>query len=263
MKALPSFDKYFHYKESVQNPADDIRFFKRVYKSFFKKEPRIFREDFCGTFYIGRHWVRQCPENRAIVIDKNKEPVEYGLRHHFADLSDSEKARLTVLNKDVLEKNLPGAELITVSNFSYFIFQQRAEMLKYFKNVRKALADPGMFIVDAVGGPDCQGLSEEKTVCGNFNYYWDQNYFNPVTNESRFYIHFKRKGEKKRERVFSYKWRLWSLPELKDILKDAGFSQVHVYWEGSDKKGGGNGIFRKVKKGDPCETWVAYLVGLP
>ena len=263
MARLAPFDKYFYYKESVQDPLGDIRFFRRVYKSFFKKEPRIFREDFCGTFYIGQHWVKRNIKNQAIVIDKNKEPMEYGRQHHLAHLSDSEKARLSILNKDVLEANLPSAELITVSNFSYFIFKQRAEMLKYFKNVRKALMPKGMFILDAVGGPDCQSLCEERTDHKDFSYYWDQDYFNPITNSAKFYIHFKRKGEKKREKVFSYDWRLWSLPELKDILNSAGFSQVYVYWEGSDKRGNGNGVFRKVKRGDLCETWIAYLVSLP
>ena len=37
MARLAPFDKYFYYKESVQDPLGDIRFFRRVYKSFFKK----------------------------------------------------------------------------------------------------------------------------------------------------------------------------------------------------------------------------------
>ena len=27
-----------------------------------------------------------------------------------------------------------------------------------------------------------------------------------------------------------YDWRHWRLADLKDVLKDAGFSTVHVFW---------------------------------
>ena len=71
----------------------------------------------------------------------------------------------------------------------------------------------------------------------------------------------KRKGEKKRERVFSYDWRMWTIPELKEIMEDAGFKKVHVYWEGSDEDGDGDGEFTRVTQGEECESWVAYVVG--
>ncbi len=260
MKNKPVFDKYFCYKKSVQSPKEDIRFFKKIYKGFFKKSARIFREDFCGTFYVGYHWVKDHPQNKAIVIDKDKQPIEYGKKHHFTKLTASEKARIHIFNKDVLNKNLPKAEIISVSNFSYFIFKQRTMMLKYFKIIKKSLFKKGLFIIDVVGGPDCQGVSEEIVEHEDFNYYWDQDSFDPINNRARFYIHFKRKGEKKHKKAFFYDWRLWSIPELKDTLKEAGFSDIYVYWEQSDKKGEGTGNFKKSLKGDICDVWIAYLV---
>ena len=133
-------------------------------------------------------------------------------------------------------------------------------MLKYFKNVRKALFPQGLFIIDAVGGPDCEGPVEETVDHGSFKYYWDQDNFDPISRTADFYIHFKKKGERKRTKVFHYSWRLWSLPELKDILLSAGFSEVHIYWEGVDSKGEGTGHFRKSRMGEPCDSWIAYLV---
>ena len=260
MKKNQEFDKYFYYKKSVQNPKQDIKFFRKTYQSFFKKQARIFREDFCGTFYVGYHWVKGHPQNKAIVIDEDRQPIEYGKKHHLSKLKSSEIARLQVLNKNVLDKNLPKAEIISVSNFSYFVFKQRDMMLKYFRNVKKSLFKKGLFIIDVVGGPDCEALSEERTEYDDFSYYWDQDSFDPISNTAHFYIHFKRKGEKKQKRAFSYYWRLWSLPELKDVLKDAGFSNVHVYWEQSDKRGEGTGVFRKSHRGEICDTWIAYLV---
>lgn len=260
MKNKPTFDKYFYYKESVQNPSGDIKFFQKVYKDIFKKSARIFREDFCGTFYIGYHWLKKHKQNKAIVIDNDREPLEYGKKHHLSQLKSAEKSRLQILNTSVSDKNLPKAEIISVSNFSYFIFKERAAMLQYFRNVKKSLLKKGLFILDVFGGPDCEARSEELTEYNDFNYYWDQDSFDPVSNTAQFYIHFKRKGEKKQQKVFSYHWRLWSIPELKDILKDAGFSKIHVYWEQSNKKGEGNGIFKKTKKGELCDTWLAYLI---
>jgi hypothetical protein len=84
--------------------------------------------------------------------------------------------------------------------------------------------------------------------------------FDPITHDAKFFIHYKRRGEKKRQRVFQYDWRMWTLPELKDVLKDAGFRHVEIHWEGTTKKGEGNGIFRQVKRAESCEAWIVYLV---
>ena len=260
MKPPKKFDKYFYYKQSVQSPEEDIRFFKKIYTRLFKRAPKIFREDFCGTFYVGYHWIKAHPQNQAIVIDSDKKPIEYGKKHHLSKLTPSQQSRLKILNKNVLDKGLPKAEIISVNNFSYFVFKQRATLLKYFKNIKKSLLEQGVFIIDIVGGPDCEGSSKEKVEHKGFNYYWEQKNFNPINNTALFYIHFKRKGEKKREKAFIYHWRLWSLPELKDILEEAGFSKVDVYWEQSDKKGEGTGVFKKSLKGSICDTWIAYIV---
>ena len=264
MKKLPAFDKYFYYKKAVQAPLEDIDFFKKTYKSIYKKKsPHLFREDFCGTFYIAYHWVKDDPKNKAIAIDKDKNPLNYGKKRHWSQLTTEEQKRLKFLNKDILESNLPKADIISVSNFSYFILKERTLMLRYFKNVRKSLTKKGLFIVDAVGGPACEDITEEENQHEDFSYYWDQDFFDPISRRARFYIHFKRKGEKKRLKQFSYEWRLWTLPELKEILKEAGFSKVYIYWEESDKKGEGTGVYKKTKKGELCETWIAYLVSVP
>lgn len=263
MKHNKKFDKYFHYKQSVQNPKEEILFFKKTYRSFFKKPPRVFREDFCGTFYIGYEWVKEHPENKAIVVDKDRQPITYGKKHHFSKLTDSQKSRLKIYNTNVLNTKIPGADIISVNNFSYFIFKQRSILLKYFKNIKKVLSKQGLFIIDVVGGSDCCDENEEQVDHKDFIYYWEQKNFDPVSHQAQFYIHFKRKREKKREKVFSYDWRMWSLPELQDILKEAGFSAIYVYWEQSDSKGEGTGVFKKSLKGEACDTWIAYLVCKP
>ena len=260
MNTKKAFDKYFYYKQSVQSPKQDIRFFQKIYKDYFKKSAHVFREDFCGTFYVGYHWVKSHPKNQAIVIDIDKKPINYGKTHHLLKLKPKEQSRLTILNKNVLSRGLPKAEIITVSNFSYYNIKERTLMLKYFKNIKKSLYKKGLFIIDVLGGPDCEGVSEEVVKHKTFTYYWDQYYFNPINNHAKFYIHFKRRGEKKQKKAFYYEWRLWSLPELRDLLQEAGFTKVDVYWEQSNKKGEGNGVFKKSTEGDLCDTWIAYIV---
>jgi hypothetical protein len=65
------------------------------------------------------------------------------------------------------------------------------------------------------------------------------------------------------KKAFTYKWRFWHLTEVMDLLRDAGFSRVDSYWEGTDEDGeSGNGIYRKSKKGENCLSWVTYVVAV-
>lgn len=260
MKVKKKFDKYFYYKQSVQSPKEDLKFFKNLYKKYFGKSPRIFREDFCGTFYLSYHWVKSHLKNRAIALDRDSQPLEYGKKHHLPLLSPSQKKRLRVLKKNILNPPLPPAEIISVTNFSYFVLKERGLLISYFKNIKKSLMKKGLFILDVLGGPGCEDIYEDKVSHEGFHYYWEQSSFNPINRQAHFHIHFQRKGEKKRKKVFSYDWRIWSLPELKEALESVGFSKVDVYWEKDNKKGQGSGIFKKTNKGDICEVWVAYLV---
>ena len=53
---------------------------------------------------------------------------------------------------------------------------------------------------------------------------------------------------------------MWSIPELRDILLEAGFVKTHVYWEGTTKDGEGDGIYTRTEKGESCPSWTAYIV---
>ena len=74
------------------------------------------------------------------------------------------------------------------------------------------------------------------------------------------HIHFKFPDGSKIKRAFTYDWRLWTLPELRELLIEAGFAKVRVYWEGDDGDGGGNGEFKEHATGEPDLAWIAYIV---
>ena len=74
------------------------------------------------------------------------------------------------------------------------------------------------------------------------------------------YIHFRFKDGSKIKKAFSYAWRLYTAPELRDMLIEAGFSKATVYWEGEDEDGEGNGEFTPDARGDADLAWIAYIV---
>jgi SAM-dependent methyltransferase len=266
-RQLLPFDKYFHYVKAVQSPSIDVRFFRQVYREERRKDPKIFTlcEDFCGTFITCCEWVKLGPNYQAHGVDLDKEPLDYGHQHYLPLLKTEQQKRVKIHRANVLDRKLPKVDIIAALNFSYFLFKERARLLEYYRSCWRRLEKDGVLVCDSFGGSVCQEANEEETEITDFKfkYFWDQKYFDPITNHALFQIHFQRRGEKKRERVFEYDWRMWTVPELKDIMLEAGFKKVHVYWEGTSKDGEGNGRFRQVQSiREECESWVAYIVAI-
>ncbi len=260
---LPDFDKYFYYQKSVQSPENDVIYLRDAYKELKGTNPTTLREDFCGTFLICCEWAKMHGDHQAIGVDLDPEPIQYGMENYLPELKDYQQDRINILQRNVLDSNLPQADIVAALNFSYSLFKTRDLLRQYFKNSYETLNKNGIFVCDIFGGSQCYEPNEEETehTDHKFSYFWDQDSWDPVTNEGMFYIHFKRKGEKKREKVFTYDWRMWSIPELREIMHEAGFSKTHVYWEGTTDDGEGDGEFKRVEHGEDCESWVAYVVG--
>ncbi len=257
--SLLNFDKYDLYRRSVQSPDTDAEFMNDVYVEVRGKKPKVLREDFCGTFLISTEWIKLGSTNKAIGVDLDPEPIDYGKQKYLSKLKPGQIQRMQILEDNVLSKKLPHADIVCALNFSYFIFKKRDELKKYFSNVLGTLNRGGIFVVDLFGGSQCQDAIEDRTPHKNFAYYWDQVGFDPVSHEALFYIHF-RVGGKKVEKVFTYDWRLWSIPEIREIMESIGFKKTHVYWEGTNKDGSGNGVFKRAEKGEACLSWIAYIV---
>ncbi len=256
------FDKYELYSEAVQSAAVDVKFYRKIYKQIRKgKKPVILREDFCGAGAISCEWVKLDKDFKSCGLDLDRAPMDYGREHYISKLNPEQQSRVVLIKKDVLTYDLPAADIAIAVNFSYFFFKKRAVLTRYFENAYASLNQHGLFVVDVFGGTQCTDAIEDKTKHKNFTYYWDQKNFDPVTNEAYFEIHFKYKN-KKYENVFNYDWRMWSIPEIKEIMLEVGFQDVKTYWEGTNLKGQGNGVFKPVEKGEVCESWIAYIVGI-
>lgn len=273
-RELPPFDKYWHYTRSVQDPQHQVAALAAIYRDARARAPegdaaapgrgeaRVLREDFCGTFANCCAWVALGTDRIAHAVDLDPEPLAYGRERLLPGLAEPDRARVHVHQRDVLEPDLPRADIICALNFSYYLLRARADLGRYFRGCRDALEAGGVLVLDVLGGPDNHDVCEEITDRPEhgFKYYWDQTSFDPITHEATFHIHFKRQGEARRERVFSYQWRLWTLPELRDLLSECGFSRVEVLWEGEGEDGEGDGVFTPAEHAEPCSCWNAYIV---
>jgi SAM-dependent methyltransferase len=250
------------YELSVQNVEHEIEFLQKTFQSLRGRTAYLLREDFCGTASASCQWVRQGSEYQAIGVDIDPAVLDWGREHRIGRLDPEDRARVELIESDVLEVETPQVDILVAFNFSYFIFNTRETMRRYFKRVYDALKDDGVFFCDMFGGPEAQEETKEKTKHKKhgFTYIWEQAEFHPVTHYMRTHIHFKFKDGSKIKNAFTYVWRLWTPPEIRELLLEAGFSKATVYWEGEDEDGEGNGEFNADARGEADLAWIAYVV---
>jgi len=254
-------DPYELYQEAVQDPEGDVVRVRRMFQRVAGRRPRTLREDFCGTAAFASAWVAAHGVNRAIGVDLDPAPLDWGRAHNVARLRPDQAARVGLVQGDVRTVRTSRVDVLVAFNFSFFLFKTRRELLAYFRHVRTQLVDDGIFVIDAYGGPESMEPRQERRRCGRFTYVWDQHRFDPITHDTTCHIHFEFRDGSRQQRAFSYHWRLWTLPELRELLADAGFSRTTVYWEGTVEGGDEpNGIFQPRAHAPEDPAWVAYIV---
>jgi SAM-dependent methyltransferase len=254
-------DKHELYEESVQNPEAEVEFIDQVWKERRGRLAHHIREDFCGTAIASVAWVKHRRTNTAVAVDIDPGVLAWGRKRLADRLDEAQRSRLTLREGDVRRVNTEPVDSVLAMNFSYYLFKTRQELRQYFARVHRALVDDGMFLLDAYGGSDAFLEVKEKRRVSGFTYIWDQELYNPITGEALNHIHYKFPDGSEIRKAFSYDWRLWTLPEIQEILQEAGFRDVIVYWEGTDEETGeGNDEFTPSDRGEACQGWIAYLV---
>lgn len=248
------------YEMSVQNVEHEVEFIRNTFKTLRGREARSLREDFCGTASAACEWAKQNDDCYSIGVDIEPSVLAWGRENRLARLAPADQARVSLIESDVMVVETPPQDIVCAFNFSYWIFNTRDRMRQYFERVRASLKDDGVFFLDMFGGPESMEETREKTKHDGFTYVWEQALFHPVTHFMRCHIHFKFPDGSKIKRAFTYEWRLWTAPELIELLGEAGFGDVTVYWEGEDDDGEGNGVFSPEKKGEADYAWIAYIV---
>jgi SAM-dependent methyltransferase len=280
-------DRHLLYQRAVQCVEAEIDFVDETFTAIRGREARLLREDFCGTFNTSCEWVRRRRTNIAVGIDIDAATLDWGREHNLSRMSKEQRSRLHPCHGNVLspplEARLHGPEdVILAMNFSFWCFKKRATMLEYFRAAYRSLLPDGVFFLDFYGGSDAlKEMRERRKIArarkgdegwlpmsagpsvynGPFTYIWEQEKYNPITGDLRCHIHFKFPDGSVMRRAFSYDWRLWSLPEIREVLIDAGFARTTVYWEGDDGKGGGDGNFTATEEGDAGASHICYVTG--
>lgn len=254
-----SADRHVLYEASVQDTEADIHFIQRVYRKAHGRVPLRLREDFCGTARLCADWAASHPERQAIGLDLDQKTMDWGTARHLAPLGPAAK-RVRLLRRNVLDGLRTKVDVAVAFNFSYCALRERDTLTTYCAGVRRSLAPGGAFFLDIHGGTECLEEMEETTRHRGFTYVWDQKAYDAVGGLGVRHIHFRFPDGTAIEPAFTYDWRLWQLPELRDVLASAGFARVEVYWEGADARGHGNGIFRKVRRAVNEQSWIAYVV---
>ncbi len=253
-------DKHELYEASVQNVEEECEFVSERYQAIRGRPALSFREDFCGTASAACQWVRQSDQHTSIGVDIDPEVLAWSERNRLSQLTDEQRQRLQLIQSDVLTVKSPPVDVVGAFNFSYFLFRTRGEMLAYFRTIYRTLKDDGVFFLDAFGGYEAFEEMKEKTKYDDFTYIWHQARYHPVTGEIVCHIHFKFPDGSKMKKAFTYVWRLWTLPEILEMLAETGFKNPTVYWEGTDEDGEGDGVFTPETKGEADAGWIAYLV---
>ncbi|RID66514.1 hypothetical protein BRARA_D01647 [Brassica rapa] len=305
---LPS--KFLLYQQSVQSPKGDISYLQKFFLMYVGgRQPLHFQEDFCGTALLSAEWLKADTRRTAVGLDFDLEALEWCMDNNISKLGADVYSRMSLLHGNVLtpleakqvtskshellqnislddegeedhgveslEKDgLAKRDIVCAFNFSCCCLHKRSELVTYFKNAREALSKKGgIFVMDLYGGASAEGQLKLQRKFPTFTYTWEQAEFDIVSRKTRISLHYHlQKQNRKIRHAFSYSWRLWSLPEIKDCMEEAGFRSVH-FWlrempdasemRRTDGFGAGRDIkYEEVKNFQQCDAWNAYIVAV-
>lgn len=165
------------------------------------------------------------------------------------------------------------ADVVFVGNFSIGYFLDRRGLVRYLERSRRVLGrSGGVFVCDTYGGASAfsLGSTTRKRVGpgGEFvHYHWSHDAVDPLTGMVENSISFRVEvgGEIVREmpRAFVYRWRLWSIAELREAMMEAGFVRTAVFVDvvGEDAGGRAAEIEAVVDPAELGGDWVVMVAG--
>ena len=221
---LTAFDKHDLYELCVQNPEALIPLLNAIHG----KQPLTLAEDFSGTSILSHQWVAQSDSHCANCVDLDQEALNKHGDHPR-------------INKQLINVNdaTDPADILFVGNFSVGYHHTRAELISYLKQAHTRLkASGGTFLCDTYGGENAYTLGgvHRPTPMGDgrlCRYTWEQRDADPLTGMVTDVIHFRIEHAgnitEEYDDAFTYHWRLWSVPELRDAMLEAGFTKVQCY----------------------------------
>jgi SAM-dependent methyltransferase len=255
---------------AVQHPLAEVSFLQRAYQHYRGQWPTLLREEFAGTCAVASTWVGLDEEYRALAVEADGPTARWARRR--ADIELGERGQdLIILEADVLDIAGPRVDVIAALNFSILIYHDCDSLRNYFRHARRSLRTDGIMVLDVFGGPGaiCTG-EQSRRVSGDgdkvikpFTYIWEQRRFDAVTERIDCRIHFAFRGRGRRNSVFRYDWRLWSLPQLVEVAQEAGFAKVQVWADAYDSRRRiSDGLYQPVQRMTQRMDWIAYVVAI-
>jgi hypothetical protein len=252
------------YELCVQSPGDVVAFLGAVHGH----KPTILGEDFCGTAAVSRAWVRGIAGGRAVAIDADADVLAEARRRAVAP-------GIEFMLGDVLATTDPeprAADVIFVGNFSIGEIHERSRLIAYLGHSRSRLGASGIFVCDVYGGESAFATGDVQRIHvapggARVRYTWEQRAADPTTGMVVCAMHFRveRAGRVLAEHrdAFVYRWRLWSVPELRDAMLDAGFARSEVSAKLADAKDQDGHVYVRpvTASGALDESFVVFVVG--
>lgn len=230
--------------------------------------PTILAEDFAGTACLCDRWVQMIPGGTALGVDIDQQTL-----HHHPRLSGVVKVVADVRDPSLLDEAVvPRADVLHAGNFSIGYMHTRPELLAYLRHALGRLRPGGVMLCDTYGGESAfltgrvdrdHRLTEGPHRGVRVLYTWEQREADPLTGMVTDVLHFRveRNGVIEQEffDAFVYRWRLWSVPELRDAMIEAGFTRTEVFSQLPDAVDDeGNAYIRPVT--DPDELDESFIV---
>ncbi|MEM1445547.1 MAG: hypothetical protein AAGF84_05785 [Planctomycetota bacterium] len=247
------------YESAVQQPVAEVAFLERAFAHANGPDawPRTLREDFAGTSCVAAAWCLSDPDREAIAVESHRPTLDWAQREH------GHLDTLYLVPNDVTQFRGPRVDLIAALNFSVLIWHDRLALLRYLKHARRCLRDGGVFAMDLFGGPDATTIQTQDRPSLDdggqpVTYRWEQRAYDPLTARIDCRIHFRWPNGRELRDAFVYDWRLWTVPELLDAMREAGFHEPCV-WADDPKKPGHLVPALRLPGPEESPAWVIYL----
>ena len=222
---MAAVDRFLLYELCVQSPATQAAFLRAVHGG----APLALREDFCARAAIARAWIELDPRASALGVDCD--PLALGA---------SADPRLELRLEDVTKSS--GGEkrfdVVHAGNFSLGYLPTRERLLHYLALSRRRLEPGGIFVADTFGGASAfrVGSSERERFLPDgrrVRCLWRRVAADPsrgtVVNTLSFSVDRDGEIELELPEAFEYRWRLWSLPELREACAEVGFGGFELF----------------------------------
>jgi hypothetical protein len=234
----PIPDKHTLYSLAAQNPARDAALLLAILRDRTPHRSARGRrlrgptlgEDFSGTAALSRAWCDLARSHAAIAVDHDPDVLARARPH----------PRVRLVHADVLAVKA-RVDLIAVQNFSICELKTRPALLAYLRHARARLTRAGLLVCDIYAGADAFATGTIRDVVDapglprgtSLAYSWEQRTADPLTGRVVNAMHFALRARGTRVAhlpdAFVYDWRLWSVPELRDAMAEAGFASTFVY----------------------------------